>query len=548
MKDLKLLNEAFDKMFEDISEEETFNEAFDEVYAELVTEIDDDAETMNKMYSSSGDVSPAAALGTLGYVDVPGEDALMCVVNKNGTEYVKYFEFDVDDIDGYRYFVLQDGRIPSGWTGTKGHLTAADITEAVEVLTEKIPKDLAKAYTASGNTQWAHKDGDFINKVDYENSEYTEITPEQALELKKEGNLSKLRAVVDGQLVTYYNDGTSNDYIQYLNTKNKYTTRTGRDEYNTKYIPLKHILNIADKLYTADEVTVDAQKMKDRLHLDDGNYRPDEIYGLPNNISSERGAQLELGKKRSNNSISDFGTWEANLLERTKNRLAEIENLWNEGSVTRQDYEKRKNLYLKDIADLESKKAKSEQDKRNKRASARNFASNVDATSALRTFKRLKAEMKSAESCVNRYQNKIDELKNNGANSPEFSYVKTQVSKLRFELADIKRKLAYYEEQLAKAENGEAIAQNEVEMNKYLQNMMDAQRELATLMNKRVKEESLTESAGGKWSDTAWEIINDMDNTTSLKKIAKDFVRWLSDKDVGEFLHQNGYVEYEDEE
>ena len=85
-------------------------------------------------------------------------------------------------------------------------------------------------------------------------------------------------------------------------------------------------------------------------------------------------------------------------------------------------------------------------------------------------------------------------------------------------------------------------------MNKYLQNMMDAQRELSILMNKRIKEESLTESAGGKWSDIAWDIINDMDNTISLKKIAKDFVRWLSDKDVGEFLHQNGYVEYEDEE
>lgn len=546
MKDLNMLNEAFDNMFKNISESEAFNEDFDTEYAEMMNEIDNDSETMYKMYTSSGTISPADALYTLGYKDVPNEDALMSVINKNGTEYIKYFEFDYDD--SYVYYVLKDGVIPRGWTATKASLSNSEVNESVEILNEKIPKDLAKAYTASGNTQWAHKDGDFINKVDYENSEYTEITPEQALELKKEGNLSKLRAVVDGQLVTYYNDGTSNDYIQYLNTKNKYTTRTGRDEYNTKYIPLKHILNIADKLYTADEVTVDAQKMKDRLHLDDGNYRPDEIYGLPNNISSEREAQLELGKKRSNNSISDFGTWEANQLERTKNRLAEIENLWNEGSITRQDYEKRKDLYLKDIADLESKKAKSEQDKRNKRASARNFASNVDATSALRTFKRLKAEMKSAESCVNRYQNKIDELKNNGANSPEFSYAKTQVSKLRFELADIKRKLAYYEEQLAKAENGEAIAQNEVEMNKYLQNMMDAQRELATLMNKRVKEESLTESAGGKWSDTAWEIINDMDNTTSLKKIAKDFVRWLSDRDVGEFLHQNGYVEYEDEE
>ena len=170
MKDLNMLNEAFDNMFKNISESEAFNEDFDIEYAEMMNEIDNDSETMYKMYTSSGTISPADALYTLGYKDVPDEDALMSVINKNGTEYIKYFEFDYDD--SYVYYVLKDGVIPRGWTATKAFLSNSEVNESVEILNEKIPKDLAKAYTASGNTQWTHKDGDFINKVDYENSKY----------------------------------------------------------------------------------------------------------------------------------------------------------------------------------------------------------------------------------------------------------------------------------------------------------------------------------------------------------------------------------------
>ena len=219
MKDLNMLNEAFEHMFEEISQDETFNEEFDPSYAEMVNEIDDDAEVMKKMYSV-GDVSPAQALSTLGYVDVPDEDALMCVVNKNGIEYIKYFEFDYDD--SFVYYVLQDGVIPKGWTATKSFLSSDDVTESFEVLTEKIPKDLAKAYKKANHYSYANRNTDYINKVDLENSTYTEITPEEALALKKDGKLNTIRALIDGKLVTFYNDGTS-EYFTELPSSKKYT-------------------------------------------------------------------------------------------------------------------------------------------------------------------------------------------------------------------------------------------------------------------------------------------------------------------------------------
>ena len=543
MKDLKLLNEAFDKMFEDISEEETFNEEFDEVYAELVTEIDDDAEIMNKMYSSSGDVSPADALGTLGYVDVPGEDALMCVVNKNGTEYIKYFEFDVDDIDGYRYFVLQDGRIPSGWTGTKGHLTAADITEAVEVLTEKIPKDLAKAYHKANHWSYAHRNSDFANKVDLENSTYTEITPDEALQLKKEGKLNSVRALVDGHLVTYYNDGQS-EYFTELPRAKKYTTRTGRDEYNSKYVPLKHVLSVADKIYVANEVT-NPEKMATRLSLDDNGRTPNDVYDSTGTFDSERAANRALGKDKS---YSSFDKYDTDRLERYRANLADLEKRWEDGDITRKEYEQNKERYTQWIDELETKKRKEDSYFKNRRAAARNYSSDISATSAMRTYKRLKSEIKSAKASADRYQAKIDDVKASGSKSSEFEHASKQVSELRYKLREIQSRLSYYEKLLSDAEDGTKAAEYEREMQKHLDTLTAAQRDLAALLKKAPKEESLEETfVVTPNKNKAYDIVSELseDGKTNM---CMSFIKWMSDADVGEFLHQNGYVEYEDEE
>lgn len=543
MKDLKLLNEAFDRMFEDISEEETFNEEFDEVYAELVTEIDDDAETMNKMYSSSGDISPADALGTLGYVDVPGEDALMCVVNKNGTEYIKYFEFDVDDIDSYRYFVLQDGKIPSGWTATKGYLTAADVTESVEVLTEKIPKDLAKAYKDANHWSYAHRNSDFANKVDLENSTYTEISPEQALELKKEGKLNSVRALVDGHLVTYYNDGQS-EYFTELPRAKKYTTRTGRDEYNSKYVPLKHVLSVADKIYVANEVT-NPEKMATRLSLDDDGRTPEDVYDSTGTFDSERAANRALGKDKP---YSSFDKYDVDRLERYRSNLADLEKRWEDGDITRKEYEQNKERYTQWIDELETEKRKEDNHIKNRRAAARNYSSDISATSAMRTYKRLKSEIKSAKASADRYQAKINDVKASGSKSSEFEYASKQVSELRYKLSEIQSRLSYYEKLLSDAEDGTKAAEYEREMQKHLDTLTTAQRDLAALLKKAPKEESLEETfLATPNKNKAYDIVS-MLSEDGKTNMCMSFIKWMSDTDVGEFLHQNGYVEYEDEE
>lgn len=68
------------------------------------------------------------------------------------------------------------------------------------------------------------------------------------------------------------------------------------------------------------------------------------------------------------------------------------------------------------------------------------------------------------------------------------------------------------------------------------------QKKIDTLLKRKPVEESI----GGKWTEKAFSIINDLDNTTELKDMLKKLLKDMSDKDVGEFLHQRGYIEYKD--
>lgn len=483
------------------------------------------------------------------------------------------------------------------------------VDESVEPLQERIPKDLAKAYDKSRVHSYATRNYDSMGKVDFENSEYTEITPEQALAMKKEGTLSTVKALVNGELVTFYNDGTQDNYIQYLPHNKKYTTRTGRDEYNSKYVPLKHILSVADKLYVADEKTVDPEKMKARLGVgEDGRFKSDE-YDPSGRFGSQRDANLELGKHR-RDGWGSYGDIEKKWHQRAKDKLADLEARWEAGDISRNEYEKYKAKYSADIDEYESKRLKDIQYKRDRRADARNYASNIEATSAVRTFKQLKKDMKSTQGYIDRAAAKVADLKANASNSSEYDYAKKELSKLKSQLWDIQHRIDYYEKRLADAENGAEVAKYEAEMQNYLNQLSDAQNSINALL-RRDKKESLAESyytvgydsngvnsvvmvkatseqeardtymklKGDKYptinsvgeiddvmadsykkrgmsclnetftatpnKDAAYEIISELSEDDAFKML-EAFVRWMSDNDVGEFLHQEGYVEYED--
>ena len=137
--------------------------------------------------------------------------------------------------------------------------------------------------------------------------------------------------------------------------------------------------------------------------------------------------------------------------------------------------------------------------------------------------------------------------------------MRDKISKMQYALRDRK----YYQNQIDNADTERKQALDKAQKNydaavsnaerDYTRHTVDAsksrdryQAEIDNLLKKDKKEEALKESAGGKWTEKAFVIVNNLDNTTELKDMLKKLLKDMSDKDVGEFLHQRGYVEYKD--
>lgn len=402
--DIRSLNEAFEKMFEGISEEETFNEEFDEQYASYVTDIDEDSEMMYKMYKT-GNVSPADALTSLGYTDGEG-DQMISEINSNGVNYVKVFDFNDDG--SYTYYVLQDGKVPKGWTTTTAILDEEFLKEALESIVSK----LDEAEMSDEDKQDSEHIRNMLDKMQQRSN--ASFSPEEKAVMNKYGitrdnglrNLyigdRPLDRRVDSKKPLYYGKQYSNG------TKSK--------------------INYADR----------ARKLPQRTDT--------QIFTGPSTLDND----------------------EINAHGGSMARLSDL-----------QDAER----YAQDIP---------MRDKVTKMKDALNdrkyYQSNIDKADTQR-----EAEIAAAQK---KYDAAVD-------------------------AADTTYKW-----------NTETSA-------KYRDRAQD---KIDTMLKRKPVEESV----GGKWTEKAFAIVNDLDNTTELKDMLKKLLKDMSDKDVGEFLHQRGYIEYKD--
>ena len=141
-------------------------------------------------------------------------------------------------------------------------------------MNEAIPKDAINAYKYHYSPNRKGPDA-----LDFQNSNLTEISPEDALEMIKSGNGDNIRMLIGGRLVklsNYRNYGDANFRNQWVTGDKSYKTRTGKTITDTKDMPARHLLSIADKIYSADE------KMKDRKLSKARSENPES----PNNHSS----------------------------------------------------------------------------------------------------------------------------------------------------------------------------------------------------------------------------------------------------------------------
>lgn len=142
----------FEEEFKEIipSLDESLNEEYDEVIDELMKKADADAQAL---IDRPEDKSPSDIMNDLGYFEFYDSDHKFGMgVKREGHNYSIVFDFsDYDDSLGelpVKYYVMKDGRIPSGYTITKMNILDEGIIKKIGEIGQAIKNRVADAKQA----------------------------------------------------------------------------------------------------------------------------------------------------------------------------------------------------------------------------------------------------------------------------------------------------------------------------------------------------------------------------------------------------------------
>lgn len=126
------------------------------------------------------------------------------------------------------------------------------------ILNEHGPRGLFRAYANSRIN---------VHDWDFENSEFKEISKEEAKEYINADEGSRIHLIIEDQLVVLRPDGKCSPLTDIIlkNEDKWYTAPDGWVEYRTTYMPSDHLLEIADKIYLVKLVRRDSDKESARM-------------------------------------------------------------------------------------------------------------------------------------------------------------------------------------------------------------------------------------------------------------------------------------------
>jgi len=249
--------------------------------------------------------------------------------------------------------------------------------------------------------------------IDFQNSEYTEATPEDIFALRKAGQLSKARIVFDGQLIAYDdNNKQLTKAIRWgLNNRDLYiNSNNGTLADATTGIPFKDIVNRAEKLYIVDsEPGIDPQLRADR------SANPDSRYYNPNvGYHDMYGQEDVLGK-----STRGFNSWSGSLRNDTHRRgsHSRMSAAMANADSKIDNYTKLRdretpgsynyNYYNRAIDNAKKEKTNDINDYRDSAAAIRNADSNMALKKPLRAYRDLKKQLDDDKNRLTRSQSNL---------------------------------------------------------------------------------------------------------------------------------------------
>lgn len=338
-----------------------------------------------------------------------------------------------------------------------------------EVLDEKIPKDLARGYRGF-NYKGAHG-----SMTDLENSTYDEVSKEDAYKLYKQ-DPRQIRLLLDGRFIDFNPDGrpSTEHRDQYLSSNRAFINRNGKMVRDTRYIPPRELIKLADKVYVANEVKKDTDLLDVRAQ------NPESPRSNVRLKTQGVGNRTRWGNEIRGNMSTNDQRWTDRRIKRDKDYLDSIKRQLQNPDLSqsrRDDLEREVDEYEKIIA-------KNSGAIKDAKARRRYAASEIALQKPLERYNELKNNLDSLQRTVDRSNKNLQDVRNSG--SYESRRQKEKLADLQNRLLEIRKQIARVELDLegADEEDAKAIAKAENEYYAAVADLGNARAEIDTLLRR----------------------------------------------------------------
>ena len=169
-------------------------------------------------------------------------------------------------------------------------------------LDEDLPKDLAAAFRrgaevprGADDMRWGYGDISKKPDIDFKNSTYTEITPEEALKLYKAGDSKNVFAILGGQLANTYLTTDENgaqkrayDFKAISDGSDEFRKDNGKMGGNSMWLSPKEFYKNASKIYLANEVKIDPDLRAERAKNPESRYSDYNRKGMIRDLANHK--------------------------------------------------------------------------------------------------------------------------------------------------------------------------------------------------------------------------------------------------------------------
>ena len=326
-----------------------------------------------------------------------------------------------------------------------------------EALNEALPRDLAGAYKSSSAYQVGTGYSTYMNLpsknnprkqpyFDPQKANYTEITPEEAIALKKAGRAEEIRVIFDGQLVTFNEKGlqSSGKYM----AKGSYQKDNGTFVDDTRQLTFNQIVKQADKIYLADELLYGDSELQtkraERKLNPESRYPDSSVMRMGTNLIGQAYNFVPGDNDEYDTAIQSYDSV-ASLtaqLDKYKKNVAYYTDALRDATEEweKENAQEKLDRFTRLVHNTEVKIAKAKARDKGLAARTRYMASEIELMKPFAKFKELKLKVRSAQNELQGAKNNYDNFKASG--SSDAQYYKRQLESLNNRLKDIMRDIA----------------------------------------------------------------------------------------------------------